>query len=44
MLPADIARMAAQKDAELAAIIDEIESGAYGRAASSMGSEHLSDF
>ena len=30
MLPADIARMAAQKDAELAAIINEIEEGAYG--------------
>ena len=34
MLPADIARMAAQKDAELAAIISEIEAGAYGRATS----------
>ncbi len=37
MLPADIARMAAQRDAELAAIIDEIEAGAYGRAAVSQG-------
>ncbi len=44
MLPADIARMAAQKDAELAAIIQEIEDGAYGRAASAFGSEHLTDF
>ena len=33
MLPADIARMAAQRDSELAAIIDEIEARAYGRAA-----------
>ena len=44
MLPADIARMAAQKDAELAAIIQEIEDGAYGRAASAFGSEHHTDF
>ena len=44
MLPADIARMAAQKDAELAAIINEIEEGAYGRAARAFGSEHLTDF
>jgi len=34
MLPADIARMAAQKDAELAAIINEIELGVYDRATS----------
>tara|TARA_A100001201_G_scaffold139943_1_gene132471 strand:+ start:1369 stop:1752 length:384 start_codon:yes stop_codon:yes gene_type:complete len=43
MLPADIARMAAQKDAELAAIIDEIEAGAYGRATSAQSSTY-SDF
>lgn len=45
MAPADIARMAAQKDAELAAIINEIESAAYGRAAvastSNIGSGRL---
>ena len=44
MSPADIARMAAQKDAELAAIIDEIRKGAADRASSAMGTTYGEDF
>ena len=44
MSPANVAKMAAEKDAELAAIIEEISVGAYGRATSALGSEHLTDF